>query len=162
MIRITDQYFWNAVFMLFYVALLVMAVIILDSVAYRSYQSLTPFDIVIVSLATFRFIRLFVYDGMTKFFREQFYDAVVAKDGTVNLYKPAHGPRRTLADLMTCPWCFGVWAATMILFFYLAAPWAYFPILMLAIAGIGSFLQITMNLIGHKAEQAKIDTERML
>ena len=162
MIRITDQYFWNIVFMLFYLSLLAMATIILSSVAYRPLQSLTPYDMVIISLATFRLVRLFVYDGMTKFFREQFYDAKVGRGGKVTLYKPERGPRRTLADLTACPWCFGIWSATMITFFYALTPWAYFPILMLAIAAVGSFLQITMNLIGHRAEQAKQETERRI
>ena len=159
MIRITDQYFWNVVFIAFYVCLLTMGVIILDTEAQISYQELDLFDIVIISLASFRLIRLFVYDTMTKFFREQFYDAKITKAGKVTLYKPAKGPRRTIHDLMNCPWCFGVWASTLITFFYLLTPLAYFPILLLAVSSIATFLQLFTNMVGHKAEQLKNENE---
>lgn len=159
MIRITDQYFWNVIFTLFYVGLLVMLGIILSTEAHKTYGELTTFDIVIVSLASFRLVRLFVYDNMTKFFREQFYDAKLVKTKVV-LVKPETGPRRTLADLMSCPWCFGVWATTMVIFFYLLTPLSYFPILILALSGVASYLQLFANMIGWKAEQLKKEVEK--
>lgn len=160
MIRITDQYFWNIIFTLFYLALLGMAVIILESEAHIAYENLTLLDITLIILATHRFTRLFVYDTMTKFFREQFYDAKVGRGKKVTLYKPASGPRRTLSDLMNCPWCFGVWAGTLITFFYLLTPLAYFPILILAVASVATTLQLATNLLGHRAEQVKNQNER--
>ena len=75
------------------------------------------------------------------------------------LEKPKSGPRRTLADLLSCPWCFGIWAAATVVFFYELTPYAYYPILMLAIAGAGTFLQLAANMVGWKAEQLKHDTE---
>jgi len=158
MIRITDQYFWNVVFILFYIGLLIMAMIILSTEARMAYAELTLFDLVLISLASFRVTRLFVYDGMTKFLREQFYDAKVVRN-KVTLVKPTAGPRRTLADLMSCPWCFGVWATTMIVFFYLLTPLATIPTLILAIASIASTLQVFSNMIGWKAEQLKREVE---
>ncbi len=127
-----------------------MGVIILQTEASVSYSDLTVFDFVIISLASFRMIRLFVYDSMTKFFREQFYDAKVTKTGKVTLYIPKGGPRRTLVDLMNCPWCFGVWASTIVLFFYLLTPWAFFPILILAVSGVATSLQKLSSLIDSK------------
>lgn len=159
MIRITDQYFWNVVFLLFYLGLLTMGLIILESEAYKSYTNLTFLDLALITLASFRFTRLFVYDGMTKFFREQFWDAKVVRT-KVTLVKPTVGPRRTLADLMSCPWCFGVWATTSVVFFYLLTPLSYLPVLILAISGIVSVLQVFANMIGWKAEQLKKETER--
>jgi Protein of unknown function (DUF1360) len=156
--RITDQYFWNFVFSLFFLAFLFMGTIILESEAYRSYESLTLFDFGLMALATFRLTRLFVYDKITAFFREQFSDAVETKNG-VALVKPERGPRRTLADLLSCPWCFGMWAAGTVAFFYLLTPYAFFFVLMLAIGAAGSVLQITANLIGWKAEEAKLEVE---
>jgi hypothetical protein len=151
MIRITDQYFWNIIFILFYLGLLVMMGIILSTEAQKTYGELTIFDIVIISLASFRLTRLFVYDGMTKFFREQFYDAKLVKTKVI-LVKPEEGPRRTLSDLMNCPWCFGVWATTMIIFFYLLTPLSYFPILILALSSVATFLSLISNLVGTKTE----------
>lgn len=157
--RITDQYFWNFVFSLFFLAFLFMGTIILDGEAYKAYGSLTAFDLALMVLATFRLTRLFVYDKITAFFREQFLDVVEGREG-MTLVKPEKGPRRTLADLFSCPWCIGMWAAGTVTFFYLLTPYAFFVILMLAIGALGTLLQLVANMIGWKAEQLKMDVER--
>jgi hypothetical protein len=158
MIRVTDQYFWNIIFLLFYIGLVIMAVIILESVGYKYYQDLTILDLTLITLASFRMTRMFVYDSMTRFLREQFWDAKVVRN-KVTLVKPQTGPRRTLADLIGCPWCFGVWATTFVAFFYMLTPYAYFPTLILALASIATLLQLFANMMGWKAEQLKKETE---
>lgn len=158
--RITDQYFWNVVFLIFFLCLIFMAGVILESEAYKQYVDLTLMDFVLISLASFRIIRMVVYDKIFAFFREQFYDATEYK-GQIVLVKPEGGPRRTLADLLSCPWCFGVWATAMVSFFYLLTPYAFFPILFIALSAVASMLQITANLIGWKAEQLKNEVERL-
>lgn len=156
MIRITDQYFWNVVFGLFFLLLAIMGAIILDTESRIPLAELSLTDFVLISLATWRLIRLFVYDTMTKWIREQFYDVKqVGKKFT--LVKPATGPRRTLADLFSCPWCFGLWASASVTFFYLITPYAYFFVLFLALAAVASFLQILTTMIGGHAE--KIQSE---
>lgn len=145
--------------MFFYLGLLTMMMIILDGEARIAYADLTFFDLTLISLASFRLIRLFVYDAMTKFLREQFYDAKVTKTGKVTLYKPLKGPRRTLCDLMNCPWCFGVWATSMVVFLYLLTPAAFVPVLILAISAVATWLQLFTNMIGWKAEQLKREVE---
>ncbi len=156
--RITDQYFWNFVFSIFFLGFIFMGVIILEGEGYKALDTLTPIDYILMSLATFRLVRLFVYDKITAFFREQFYDVSEGRNGTT-LEKPPHGPRRTLADLLSCSWCFGMWAAGTVTFFYLLTPYAFYIVLMLAIGAVGSFLQLIANLIGWKAEQLKMDVE---
>lgn len=158
MIRFTDQYVWNIFFILFYLCLLTMAVIILQSEARIAYSELAVFDFILITLASFRLTRLFLYDSMTKFFREQFYDVKVVRT-KITLVKPGGGPRRTLADLLSCPWCFGVWATSTVVFFYLLTPLAYVPVLILALSSVASMLQITANMIGSKAEQIKKEVE---
>ena len=156
--RITDQYFWNVVFLVFFSVLVFMATIILQSEAYKSYTELTLIDFILITLASFRLIRLVVYDKIFAFFREQFYDAEEYK-GKVLLVKPENGPRRTLSDLLSCPWCFGIWATAMISFFYMLTPYAMFPILVLSLSSVATFLQLLANFIGWKAELAKVDVE---
>lgn len=156
--RITDQYFWNIIFTIFFLCLLFMGTVILESEAYKSYEGLTLLDYVLITLASFRFTRLVVNDKITAFFREQFYD-VVEQKGKVYLVKPEKGPRRTLADLLSCVWCFGMWATASVAFFYLLTPYAFFPVLLLALSGVATSLQITMSLVGWKAEEAKLDVE---
>jgi len=111
-----------------------------------------------MTLATWRLVRLFVYDNITKFIREQFYDVVKAGRG-YRLEKPKAGPRRTLADLFSCPWCFGVWAGAFVVFCYLLTEYAFYPVLLLAISAVATYLQLLANLTGHKAEQLKRENE---
>lgn len=158
MIRITDQYFWNVVFGIFFVILVVMGAIILETEARIPYTELTFTDFALITLATWRLIRLFVYDAITKFLREQFYDLKKVGKGMV-LEKPKFGPRRTIADLLSCPWCFGMWAAALVTFFYLLTPYAYYITIFLAISAVASFLQILTNMVGWQAEKLKMEVE---
>ncbi len=156
--RITDQYIWNFVFLVFFGVLILMATIILDTETARPFNTLTLVDFTLISLASFRVIRLVVYDKIFAFFREQFWDVKELKSGVV-LVKPEGGPRRTIADLLSCPWCFGVWAGAMVSFFYLLTSYAFYPVLLLALSGVATFIQLLANMIGWKAEQLKQDVE---
>ena len=158
MIRITDQYFWNFVFTIFFLILVVMGAIILETESRIRLTELSLTDYVLVTLASWRLTRLFVYDAITKFFREQFWDVVKVGKG-FSLEKPKVGPRRTIADLLSCVWCFGLWASSTVIFFYLLTPYAVFPVTLLAVGAAASFLQILSNLVGHKAEQLKNESE---
>jgi hypothetical protein len=140
MIRVTDQYFWNFVFSIFFVILLVMAAIILHTESRIPLTDLTFVDYALVTLATWRLIRLFVYDVITRFIREQFYD-VVKVGKAYELVKPESGPRRTIADLLSCPWCFGMWAGAVVIFFYLITPYALYPTILLAVSAVATFFQ---------------------
>lgn len=154
MIRVTDQYFWNFVFSAFFVVLLIMGIIILDTESRISFADLELVDYVLITLASWRVTRLFVYDIGTKFIREQFWDVKKVGKG-LKLEKPKVGPRRTLADLFSCSWCFGVWATAIIIFFYLITPYAEFPVIILALSGIVSFLQTIASTVDYKAELLK-------
>lgn len=155
--RFTDQYFWNIVFMAFFLSIVTTGVLILEGDPEGALHDISLFEFVLLSLASFRLTRLVVYDKITAFFREQFYNAKTLKKSVI-LEKPISGPRRTLADLLSCPWCFGMWAGATVVFFYELSPYAYYPILMLAISGVGTMLQLAANLVGWKAEQLKGDT----
>lgn len=152
--RITDQYFWNFVFSTFFIILIVMGAIVLQTESRIPLDSLSMTDYVLITLASWRLTRLFVYDAITKFFREQFWD-VVKVGRSFALEKPKTGPRRTLADLLSCPWCFGVWATAIITFLYLITEWSLYPVLLLAISAVATFLQLVANLVGNTAERMK-------
>jgi hypothetical protein len=156
--RITDQYFWNIVFGALFLSLITSGVIILEGNPESALHELTPFEFFLLALATFRLTRLFVYDKITAFFREQFYDAKVTKTA-VTLQKPPHGPRRTLAELLSCPWCIGMWAGATVVFFYALTPYAWYPIVMLAVASVGTLMQLLANMIGWQAEHLKNSVE---
>lgn len=158
MIRVSDQYFWSFVFSMFFLILVVMGAIIIETEAYIAWRDFTTFDYLILTLATWRLTRLFVYDGITRFIREQFYDVKKVGRG-YRLEKPPTGPRRLLADLFACPWCTSVWTGTVVLFLYLITPYAVFPLAILALSAVASFLQILTNLVGHTAERTKRQNE---
>lgn len=141
-------------------------------------ESITALEIALLALATFRLVRLFVYDRITKFIRDWFVEKpelggpVCACD--INSVKSgaAHGNhdengghcyksgfKAAVSHLLSCPWCVGVWAALPLAYFYLLTPLAQFPILVLAVAGLASFLQLLANLIGWHAEKKKQEAE---
>ena len=151
MIRVSDQYFWNFVFLVFFTILIILGAIILETESRIPLPELSVVDYVLITLATWRLVQLFVYDGVTKFFREQFWDVVKVGRG-YRLEKPKTGPRRTIADLLSSPWSFGLWTGAVVAFFYLLTPYAVFPVLLLSLSAVATFLQLLANLVGQKVE----------
>ena len=139
MIRVTNQYIWNLVFLIFFCVLLVVMMIILDNRVGLKPADLNFLDITLMVLATWRLVRLFLFDTITKWFREQFWNCKKTQSGE-SLEKPARGARRTIADLLSCPWCFGTWAAAFVVFFYLLTPIAFYPVLLLAVSAVATLL----------------------
>ncbi len=141
--------FWNILFSLFFVAL------IGASFSWLSDNGLLVIDIpafhlVLLSLATFRLVRLFSYDHITDFVRSW-----------LDRYGD-HTFLGTGARLLGCPWCTGMWFAFLAYVGYAAFPQVTLPLaLILSIAGIASLLQLLANLIGWSAEGRKKSVERM-
>ena len=75
-IRITEQYFWNVVFLIFFLILIFLASVILESESRKPFDEISLSDFVLITLASWRLVRLVVYDKIFAFFREQFYDAI--------------------------------------------------------------------------------------
>lgn len=134
--------FWNIFFSIFFVALVLIGVRYL---AVNSLVILTvpAFDFIVMALAIFRLVRLFTYDVITEFIRDWFKDA---PQGTL---------QGTLGTLLSCPWCTGLWFAFFVVFAYFATPYAWPVLLMLALAGLASFVQILSNWVGWNAEYRK-------
>ncbi len=134
--------FWNIVFAVFF-AFLVLAGANLLYGSGLLYHSIPLFDFVLMALAIFRLVRLFCYDIITKFIRDAL--APCPKDSFLG----------TLHALLACPWCAGLWFAFFVVFFYYASPLAWPVILILALAGIASLIQVFANLLGWHAEGKK-------
>jgi hypothetical protein len=141
-------HWWHTLFSLFFAVLAVYAALFLDSLG--ALPVYVPFfDVVLIVLATFRLVRLFSYDVITKFIREWF----VGKD--------PHTLLGTLGTLINCPWCTGLWFALLTTFFYALSPLAWFFIFLLAVGGVASLIQVTANWIGWNAEIRKKECERL-
>jgi hypothetical protein len=160
-----DQNTWNVMFSVFFFFVLVGALYVMRAVRGVFPTSLPVFDAVLMVLAAFRMTRLVVYDKITRFFREWFLDKrTVVVNGVehVELRLVTHGVRRTLYDLVDCPWCIGMWSALIIAFCYFIFPWAWFVILFLAVAGASSFIQVSANAVGWDAEHRKLEVREKI
>lgn len=151
MLKITDQYFWNFLFLIFFGVLLVMATIILDTESRIPLAELSLFDLAVMVLASWRLMRFISADGTTKFFREQFYD-LKKTARTLTLEKPATGPRRTILDVLLCPWSFGLGSTALVTFFYLLTTYAILPVLLLALSGVVSLFELSTRVLIKKGE----------
>ncbi|NBD74071.1 DUF1360 domain-containing protein [Patescibacteria group bacterium] len=157
-----DQAGWQFFFSMLFVGLVALCLGVLVRLGELP-TSIAFFDAALIALATFRLTRLFVYDRITRWMRDLTVDKEVVSEAplsSVTIRQPViAGPRRALHELVTCPWCFGVWAALLTSFAYFATPYAWYPIFVLAIAGVASVLQVGANLLGWYAEGRKHEVE---
>ena len=140
-----EQDFWNFIFSVFFVGVLAAAIWHIKQVQGGFPIAVPPFDALLIALATFRVTRLMVYDKITRWFRD--------------LFVGGWGPFATIADLLQCPWCIGIWGALVIIFVYSVFPWGWLFVFFLAMAGAGSLLQVIANIIGWKAEILKLEAK---
>ena len=158
-----EQNLWDFLFSLFYAAVLFGGTWWLWS-AGRLPIGITFFDAALVTLASFRITRLFVHDRIMQFVRDWFLDVTAVTDvgGNTVLVRelPSRGPRRTAAELLGCPWCFGLWTVTITTFAYFATPFAWLPILIFALAGALNVIHSFIALMGLKSESLAGGAER--
>ncbi len=154
-----NQNAWNFLYTLFFVAVFAGSMWVIQVVNGTLPTFISLGDFLLIALATFRLVRLFVYDKITKFFRDWFMVSreVKGERGEIMIARslPLDGPRRTAADLLACPWCTGVWFAMLISFFYFLTPYSWYVILILAISGVATMVQLFANMIGWRAERLK-------
>ncbi len=126
--------------------------------------TITLFDAALITFASFRLVRLMTYDKVMQWFRDLFVHSEVrygdGEERMVVRQAYASGPLRAMHELLSCPWCFGVWAAFLVSFFYFLSPLAWYPIFALAVAGVATLLMLLANLIGWHAEHKKWVCER--
>lgn len=140
--------FWSIAFSVFFLVVLAASGLYLFNTG-RLVTDIPWSDLILLSLATFRLVRLFSYDHITAFLRESVENA---RPGTF---------LGMIKDLLGCPWCTGVWFAFLAYFGYALSREAVMPlILVLSIAGIASLLMIFTNLLGWNAEDKKLEVKK--
>jgi hypothetical protein len=105
-------------------------------------ESFGSLDLSVLGLATFRVIHLVTYDKILDFARS----AVMDREGT-RLKIADRGWRRMLCELLACIWCTGMWSGLMLVTVYILGSWGRFAIFVLAVAGLGSLLQVVSKTI---------------
>lgn len=133
---------WNTFYSLFFVGLSFLFLWHLNSRGLLP-TWISPFDMLLVVLATFRLVRLVVYDTITKFFRDWL--NTFEKDSFWG----------TFGVLLHCPWCAGLWFALFVSYFYFLTPYAWFFIFFLAVGGLASFVQVLSRLVKWRVEREK-------
>ena len=105
----------------------------------------------ILALASFRLTRLIVFDKITEFLRDPFFDEIEEEneDGTMEVYYlPKETPiKKFIGELLSCYWCTGVWVSAAMVIGYLLLPVVFVPIiLVLAVAGLAAILESIVQL----------------
>ena len=98
-------------------------------------------DIALMTLATYRLTRLLVFDSIFKIFR----DFIKSRARYLVFY--------VVREIITCPWCAGVWAALIIVSIYYLVPFGQILIILFAISGVASFIVILVNCLGLTTEE---------
>lgn len=160
-----DQNFWNIIYSLFFVAVASGMIWSLQRVHGTLPTSIPLFDLSLIVLATLRLTRLFVYDKITRFLRDMFqhHEEEYTEQGVTYYSKTerTNGPLRTAYELLICPWCFSMWAGVFVTYaYFLDKSIFWLPILMLAISGVATAMQLLVNMIGWIAEGKKIEANQ--
>ncbi len=148
-----QQKSWNFLATLFYIACLVALGFGLKSIGVTK-EDFGIGDIVLMSIATYRLTRILVFDKIFKLFR----DFLKSRDNLSVFY--------VIREIITCPWCAGVWVALIVTAIYFMVPFGDIFIILLTISGIASFLVVSVNFIGlsteekqHKVKQLRDDSD---
>jgi len=131
--EIKEQSSWHILFTFIFLVLLAVSIIFLHSSG-KFLKTVPVFDFIIMGIAIFRLTHLFVYDSVMDFVHNYF-----AKFKT--------GPNKTIFDLLSCEWCAGMWLALIIGFFYFLTPYSWYAILIIALAGVATFIDLTAQRI---------------
>jgi hypothetical protein len=102
-------------------------------------------NIALMVLATYRLTRILVFDKIFKLFRDFFRT------------HQQHYVFYVIKEIITCPWCAGVWVALIIVTIFFLVPFGQLFVILLTISGIASFIVIVVNYVGLSTEEKQFD-----
>ncbi len=137
---------WNFTSLFIYFGLIVFLGYILELHKF-DIRELSIRDLILITLATYRLVRIIVFEKIFKFFR----DFVKSR--------PDYYVLNTIKFIITCPWCMGVWAALFILVLYYFVPFGILLIYILAISGVASIIVTASNLLILNNKKMQKDNE---
>lgn len=108
-------------------------------------RSISVFDLILIGLASARLTDIISTDEVMAWLREPFIQLeeteIAGREVEIREGK-GDGFRKVIGDLLSCPWCIGVWIAAGLSYAYFLFPrvvWLF--VLIMAIAEISSILQ---------------------
>jgi len=136
----SQQKFWNFMATIFYMLLLVLLGL---GLKYKGIdiKQVRIWEFFVIATASYRLTRIFVFDKIFKFFR----DFIRSRSKLYVFY--------VLKEILSCPWCAGVWMALVNVSIYFLVPFGNLFVYLLAIAGIASFLVLLVNYLGLSVEE---------
>ena len=106
-------------------------------------------QMIILILGSYRLTRVVVYDKVFKLVR----DYIKSKQQYVFM--------QSVISIVTCPWCAGVWVVLFTVIIYYFVPYGQLFVLLMAISGVATFIQLSVNLVGLKAEEKQYQVRRV-
>ena len=103
--------------------------------------SFTLGNLSLMVLATYRLTRILVFDKIFKLVRDFF-------RSHQRLY-----PFFVIKEIITCPWCAGVWVSLVIVAVFFLVPFGELFVVLLSISGVASFIVILVNYLGLSTEE---------
>lgn len=103
-------------------------------------ERISILDLVIITLATFRVIRMLMYEKVF---------------GIIRYHINSRGEKmffKSLGNIVKCPWCIGVWAALFIFDLHYLIPYGLYLSYILAISGVASVMVVAVNNLNYKSD----------
>lgn len=120
-------------------------------------HSISIFDFVLIALASFRMIRGASFDKLLRYPREFFkYEKrIVTEEGRRYIIKKEVGPgwKKAIDETLLCVWCTGFWTTLITIFLYYVSTSTWVIILLFAVSGVATFVQLLGSLIATKYEE---------
>lgn len=108
-------------------------------------KDFTVGNMTLMVLATYRLTRILVFDKIFKLIRDFF-------RSHQRLYV-----FYVIKEIITCPWCAGVWVALVVVAIYFLVPFGKLFTILLSISGVASFVVILVNYVGLSTEEKQFD-----
>src|SRR6476646_830696 len=141
-----EQHFWNGIALIVYAVLCALSVWLVARYGTLDPAAIGFLDLVLLGLAAFRLIHLLTYDKIFDVVRAAFMD----RKGT-RLKNAERGWRRLMCEFMQCIWCTGMWSGLIAVTVYFLGTWGRFAVIVLAVAGLGSLLQIVSKALAAQS-----------
>jgi hypothetical protein len=141
-----EQHFWNGVALIAFLVLCALSVALIARYGTLDPASLGFLDLALLGLAAFRLIHLITYDKIFDVVRAAFMDRAGKR-----LKNAERGWRRLMCEFMQCIWCTGMWSGLIAVTVYFLGTWGRFAVIVLAVAGLGSLLQIVSKALAAQS-----------